>query len=57
MNYLMRSLLQFFNNEDLNSMHYSIENRSPYLDTNLFNLCFSIPANLLIQKGYGKNIC
>ena len=42
------------NNEDLNSMHYSIENRSPYLDTNLFNLCFSIPANLLIQKGYGK---
>ena len=41
-------------NEDLNSMMYSIENRSPYLDKELFEYCFSIPPNLLIQNGYGK---
>jgi asparagine synthase (glutamine-hydrolysing) len=40
--------------DDLNSMKYSIENRSPYLDSKLFNFAFSIPSELLIQKGFGK---
>ena len=44
------------NHEDLNSMKYSIENRSPYLDTNLVNFMFSIPNNYLIKNGFGKYI-
>ena len=44
------------NQEDLNSMKYSIENRSPFLDKNLVEFAFSIPESLLVQKGYGKYI-
>ena len=44
------------NQEDLNFMKYSIENRSPYLDTNLFNFIFSLPNEYLIKDGYGKYI-
>jgi len=42
--------------DDLNSMKYSIENRSPFLDTNLFNFAYSIPNEHLIQDGYGKYV-
>ncbi len=42
--------------DDLNSMRFSIENRSPYLDYNLFNFAFSIPNEHLIKDGYGKYI-
>ena len=42
--------------DDLNSMMYSIENRSPFLDRKLAEFCYSIPTNLLIDNGYGKNI-
>ncbi len=42
--------------DDLNSMCYSIENRSPYLDSRLFNFAYSIPSEFLIQEGYGKYI-
>ncbi|MDQ7834248.1 MAG: asparagine synthase (glutamine-hydrolyzing) [Humidesulfovibrio sp.] len=42
--------------DDLNAMYYSIENRSPYLDSNLFDFAYSLPSELLIQKGYGKYI-
>ena len=44
------------NQEDLNSMMHSIENRSPFLDTKLFNFIFSIPSKFLIQKGFSKYI-
>jgi asparagine synthase (glutamine-hydrolysing) len=40
--------------DDLNSMKYSIENRSPFLDVNLFDFAYSIPSEHLIQDGYGK---
>lgn len=40
--------------DDLNSMCYSVENRSPYLDTNLLKFACSIPARHLIKDGYGK---
>lgn len=40
--------------DDLNSMYYSIENRSPFLDSNLFKTAYSIPSELLIQKGFNK---
>jgi asparagine synthase (glutamine-hydrolysing) len=42
--------------DDLNSMRCSIENRSPFLDTNLFDFAYSIPPEYLIQNGYGKYI-
>lgn len=42
--------------DDLNSMFYSIENRSPYLDSKLFEFAYSIPDEYLIQNGYGKYI-
>jgi asparagine synthase (glutamine-hydrolysing) len=42
--------------DDLNSMYYSIENRSPYLDTRLFDFAYSIPTPFLIRDGYGKYI-
>jgi len=42
--------------DDLNSMFYSVENRSPYLDSRLFEIAYSIPNEYLIQDGYGKYI-
>lgn len=42
--------------DDLNSMFYSIENRSPYLDSRLYEISYSIPNEYLIQDGYGKYI-
>lgn len=42
--------------DDLNSMRFSIENRSPYLDTALFEFAYSIPARHLIRKGFGKYV-
>ena len=42
--------------EDLNSMYYSVENRSPYLDSNLQKFAYSIPPRHLIREGYGKFI-
>jgi len=42
--------------DDLNSMQYSIENRSPYLDVNLFDFAYSIPNEHLIKNGYGKYV-
>ena len=40
--------------DDLNSMMFSIENRSPFLDVNLFDFAYSIPLKFLIMDGYGK---
>lgn len=40
--------------DDLNSMRYSIENRSPFLDRGLFEFCYSIPTEHLIHDGHGK---
>jgi asparagine synthase (glutamine-hydrolysing) len=42
--------------DDLNSMRYSIENRSPYLDTRLLKFACSIPPKHLIREGFGKYI-
>lgn len=40
--------------DDLNAMYFSIENRSPYLDRQLFEFAFSIPSRHLIADGFGK---
>lgn len=42
--------------DDLNSMCYSIENRSPYLDSRLVSFAYSIPARHLIREGHGKYV-
>jgi asparagine synthase (glutamine-hydrolysing) len=40
--------------DDLNSMFYSVENRSPFLDSRLCDFMCSVPAEHLIMNGYGK---
>ena len=42
--------------DDINAMYYSIENRSPYLDRDLFEFCYTIPSRHLIKDGYNKAI-
>ena len=42
--------------DDLNSMYYSVENRSPFLDKDLLEFVLKIPPELLISNGYQKKI-
>ena len=42
--------------DDLNAMYYSIENRSPFLDSNLFDICQRIPTIHLIKNGMAKSV-
>ncbi len=42
--------------DDLNSMYFSVENRSPFLDRQLFETAFSIPEHHLIQDGVKKSV-
>jgi asparagine synthase (glutamine-hydrolysing) len=42
--------------DDLNAMHFSIENRSPFLDRALFELAYSIPTRHLVRDGYAKAV-
>ena len=42
--------------DDLNSMYYSVENRSPFLDRNLFETAFSVPEQHLIKNGIKKSV-
>tara|TARA_Y100000389_G_scaffold204942_1_gene261062 strand:- start:5504 stop:7330 length:1827 start_codon:yes stop_codon:yes gene_type:complete len=40
--------------EDLNGMYHSIENRSPFLDTNLFQAGLNMPSEMYIKNGLAK---
>jgi len=42
--------------DDLNAMYYSVENRSPFLDRDLFEYCNSIPSRHLIRDGRAKAV-
>lgn len=42
--------------DDLNAMYYSVENRSPFLDRKLFEICQSIPTRHLICNGRAKAV-
>lgn len=42
--------------DDLNSMFYSVENRSPFLDSNLVNTLNRIPTKHLFRDGYAKSL-
>ena len=50
------SIPAILHEDDLNSMYYSIENRSPFLDSRLFSFAYSIPSKHLIHDGYGKYV-
>jgi asparagine synthase (glutamine-hydrolysing) len=42
--------------DDLNAMCFSVENRSPYLDRDLFEFCNAIPTRHLIRDGFNKKV-
>ena len=42
--------------DDLNSMAFSIENRSPFLDRKLFECAFSLPSGYLVRNSYTKSV-
>ena len=42
--------------EDLQSMRNSMENRSPYLDKDIFEYMLKVPTQYLISSGYSKKI-
>jgi asparagine synthase (glutamine-hydrolysing) len=42
--------------DDLNAMYFSIENRSPFLDRELFEFSYRIPTAYLIRDGFAKVI-
>ena len=40
--------------DDLNAMYFSIENRAPFLDRELFEFCYTIPSRYLMRDGLTK---
>ena len=42
--------------DDLNAMFFSVENRTPFLDRELFEFSQTIPTRYLIQDGLAKAI-
>jgi asparagine synthase (glutamine-hydrolysing) len=42
--------------DDLNAMYYSVENRSPFLDSALFDWCQQIPTRHLVRNGRAKAV-
>jgi asparagine synthase (glutamine-hydrolysing) len=42
--------------DDLNAMYFSIENRSPFLDRELFEFAGRIPTRHLIQDAFAKSV-
>jgi asparagine synthase (glutamine-hydrolysing) len=42
--------------DDLNAMYFSVENRSPFLDKDLFNWSVQIPTEYLVHNGIAKAV-
>jgi asparagine synthase (glutamine-hydrolysing) len=42
------------NEDDLNSMYYSIENRTPFLQYKLVEFIYTVPTKYLINNGFSK---
>ena len=42
--------------DDANSMFYSLENRSPFLDKELIEFMYTVPTILLMKRGFTKSI-
>lgn len=53
---LAESVPVILHEDDLNAMYFSIENRSPFLDSSLFSWCQSIPTRHLVRGGRAKAI-
>ncbi len=51
--YGLQTLLRY---EDLNSMHYSIESRVPFLDHRLVELAINMPSEYKVSGGYTKYV-
>lgn len=57
LNELFREVIPvILHEDDLNAMYHSVENRSPYLDRELFEFCARIPTRYLIRDGYAKAV-
>jgi asparagine synthase (glutamine-hydrolysing) len=46
----------YLHEEDLNAMAVSVENRAPFLDRRLCELCYTIPTRFMIKDGFAKSI-
>jgi asparagine synthase (glutamine-hydrolysing) len=53
---LHESVPVILHEDDVNAMYFSIENRSPFLDTDLFDWCNRIPTRHLVQRGRAKSV-
>ena len=53
MNEMSQVIPALLNQDDLNSMFYSIENRSPFLDSKLYDFMNTIPSKI-DKNGYTK---
>jgi asparagine synthase (glutamine-hydrolysing) len=53
---LHESVPVILHEDDLNAMSFSIENRSPFLDTELFDWCQTIPTRHLVKNGRAKAV-
>ena len=42
--------------EDNNAMYFSMENRSPYLNSDLYKFIINSPVSLFVRNGYAKTI-
>ena len=53
---LAESVPVILHEDDLNAMYFSVENRSPYLDSHLLDWSTLIPTEHLVQRGRAKAV-
>ena len=53
---LTESVPVILHEDDLNAMYYSLENRSPFLDSALCDFSLTIPSRHLVQNGFAKAV-
>ena len=53
---LLESVPVVLEEEDLNAMYFSIENRSPYLNHKLFEYLNTVDTKYFIKNGYAKSL-
>lgn len=53
---LLESVPVVLEEEDLNAMYFSVENRSPFLNHKLFEYLNSVDTKYFIKNGYAKNL-
>ncbi len=53
---LLESVPVILEEEDLNAMYFSVENRSPFLNHKLFEYLNTVDTKYFIKNGYAKNL-